>query len=528
MKKCALRILLVIVLALGTAAGAWAGTIYVKANATGANTGRSWANAYKDLQTALAHTQSGDEVWVASSTYKPTAGTNPTISFVMTAGVGIYGGFSGTETARAQRDWAAHKTTLSGDIGTLGTDFGNSYHEVVGANSAVLDGFTITCAYDGGYGDACGMINDSVSPAIVNCTFSDNNLAGIRNCNRGSPTVTNCMFGGNDGNGMYNDGNLNFSPTVTDCTFSGNGGAGIGNGGGSPTVTNCTFSDNNGGGMCNSGSSPTVTNCTFSGNTASNGGGMYNYDGAPKVTNCTFSGNMASNGGGMYNSAASPTVTNCILYGDNETHGPEVYMSGGNPTFRHCDIQGSGGSGTHWNPSQGTDGGGNIMIPPRFVDAVNPAGPDGIWRTADDGLAQTSDSPCIDAGLAAGAPATDVLGNPRVGAPDIGAYEFLPETISKPGKPTGEPTSQVEQSYTYSTSGAVSSLGHPVEYSFDWGDGNSSAWSSSTSASHTWANMVPYQVSVTARCQLHPTVTNISDPLSVNVVPVELSFFDIQ
>jgi hypothetical protein len=66
------------------------------------------------------------------------------------------------------------------------------------------------------------------------------------------------------------------------------------------------------------------------------------------------------------------------------------------------------------------------------VDAVNPAGPDGLWRTGDDGLRLQTGSPCIDAGLAAGAPLTDILGNPRVGAPDIGAYEFFTINIIQP------------------------------------------------------------------------------------------------
>ena len=32
-------------------------------------------------------------------------------------------------------------------------------------------------------------------------------------------------------------------------------------------------------------------------------------------------------------------------------------------------------------------------------------------------------SPAIDAGSSLGAPSSDIVGNPRVGAPDIGAYE---------------------------------------------------------------------------------------------------------
>ena len=59
---------------------------------------------------------SGDEVWVAAGTYKPTGGADQTISFNPPAGVKIYGGFAGTETSRGQRDWITNKTILSGDL----------------------------------------------------------------------------------------------------------------------------------------------------------------------------------------------------------------------------------------------------------------------------------------------------------------------------------------------------------------------------------------------------------------------------
>ena len=61
------------------------------------------------------------------------------------------------------------------------------------------------------------------------------------------------------------------------------------------------------------------------------------------------------------------------------------------------------------------------------------AGADGSWRTRDDGLRLLSGSPCIDAGTSVGAPTTDILGNPRTGMPDIGAYEFQRPEAVQPG-----------------------------------------------------------------------------------------------
>jgi len=79
-----------------------------------------------------------------SGTYKPTSGTNRTISFQLKNNVALYGGFAGTETLRSQRNSAVNLTVLSGDIGALTVATDNSYHVVTGGgtnNTAVLDGF---------------------------------------------------------------------------------------------------------------------------------------------------------------------------------------------------------------------------------------------------------------------------------------------------------------------------------------------------------------------------------------------------
>ena len=253
---------------------------------------------------------------------------------------------------------------------------------------------------------------------------------------------------------MFNGGSSSYTVTVINCTFTGNSashsGGGMYNNTGSLVVTNCTFTGNSahdrgGGGMFNfSHVFITVTNCTFTGNSANYGAGMCNYASCT-VTNCTFSLNSASGygGGGMYNGVASPVLTNCILQNNSATLGPEFCRDTTNPTFRHCDIRGCGGSGASWDRALGTDGGGNIMADARFIDAANPAGPDGLWRTGDDGLGLQADSPCIDAGTADGAPANDILGHPRVGAPDIGTYEFQTPQITVTSPSGGESWQQL-------------------------------------------------------------------------------------
>ena len=432
--------------------------IYVNINATGADNGSSWADAYTSLQSALSAAVGGDEIWVAGGTYKPTTDIDRTISFVMKQGVAVYGGFDETETNRNQRDWVANETILSGDINTPGDNSDNSYQVVTGANSSVLNGFTITggnaegnygggmynhnsfnvkvtnCTFSGNqawyYGG--GMCNDSSSPTITNCTFIGNSAYyyGGGMCNyHSSPTVTNCTFSGNSAN-YYGGGMANrdySSPTVTNCTFSGNsanwGGGGMRNESSSPAVTNCIFignTANGGGGMSNHGSSLMVTNCTFSGNTATyyggdhyyGGGGMSNIGNSPIVTNCTFSGNSAyADGGGMYNQDSSPTLTNCTFSDNISQNGPALacYHSShqsypSSVTMANCIIW--NGPDWLWNNDNfititysdvegGWTGTGNIDTDPCFVD---PNGPDGIAGTDDDNLRLLSGSPCIDAG----------------------------------------------------------------------------------------------------------------------------------
>ena len=89
-------------------------TIYVRHDAIGANDGTSWTDAFLSLQDATAKSRSGDEIWVAGGTYKPTqpwAADDPrAVSFQLKTGVGIYGGVAGTETTRDARDWGNHPT----------------------------------------------------------------------------------------------------------------------------------------------------------------------------------------------------------------------------------------------------------------------------------------------------------------------------------------------------------------------------------------------------------------------------------
>jgi parallel beta-helix repeat protein len=414
-----------LILCLLSASFAYAKTIYVDSEATGANDGTSWNDAYVDLQVAVDAAESGDEIWVAAGTYRPTSWPNGGSEdrerhFSLRNGVAVYGGFVGTETSLSQRDVETKETILSG-----GNYCYHVFYHPEGTDldaSAILDGVTITRGnangpyhhYQGG-----GMYNRGSSPTLSNCTITRNSARGwYEECDNSfwpidppcweneigegggmynsssSPTLTNCTFSENSafdrGGGMYNSSS---SPILINCTFSGNSafldrGDGIYNSSSSPTLTNCIINGNEYDGIYNFSSSPTLSNCIISGN---EGTGIRNrFDSSPILVNCTISGNKAY---GIYNYSSSPELLNCILWGNYAGFsGNEIRNYQSSPIITFCNIKDSFRHGV-WDEELGRDGGHNIDSDPLFVR--NP-GTNGEDDPGD--LHLTSDSPCIDTG----------------------------------------------------------------------------------------------------------------------------------
>ncbi len=444
-----------LVLALAAASSPHAQTIhYVDQEATGAGTGTSWSDAFPDLQAGLATAQPGDEVWVADGTYRPTSGSDRDATFQLRSGVALYGGFDGTEAGRDERDWVAHLTVLSGDIGTPDVKTDNSYHVVTGSGtdrSAVLDGFTITAAY-------------------ANGPTPRNRGGGMRNA-AGSPTVRHCIFRANEarnssdfsiGGGMFND--QGSSPLLDSVRFEHNisqrQSAGLGNrNGSSPVLRHVVFFENEagllGGGMTNeSGSAPVLIDVQFIRNRSGGWtGGLDNFRASPTLYNVRFYGNVCANYGcGMTNDTnGNALVINALFVGNVRLDGPEegaagLQNNGSSPTLvgvtfasntapeGGADALGHRGSGTvtmrdaiFWgNGDELVDETGGALdishalieggfaegtaildADPLFVRPPSP-GPDGMWGTPDDDygdLRLTEGSPAIDAGDASHLPA---------------------------------------------------------------------------------------------------------------------------
>ncbi len=410
------RALKIAALSVFLSSAALADVVYVNLNATGSDDGTSWPNAFTSLQTAVAAATSGDEIWVAAGTYLPTATADRTISFAMKNGVGIYGGFDGTETLRTQRDPALNVTILSGDIGTPANAADNSYHVVTTDGtvtlSAALDGFSITGGQANGpdpHIRGGGMWMNGGSPTLANLKFVSNfasTAGGGLRVSSGSASMTNCSFLSNS------------------VAFGGTGGGLSQEVGAGASCTNCVFRSNSisgavvGSGGISSGGGLSLVNTIVAQNSPS---GMHLSNDNHSLENCTIAYNTAY-GIGLFGSNSN-AMTNTIVWG-NGTDG--IFNDGGSSlSASYCDTQTGALAGT-----------GNISANPLFL------APPGDLRPG-------PGSPAVDAGNNAAVPVgvtTDVAGLPRffndpsvpdtgAGTPpivDMGAHERVPLSVSAP------------------------------------------------------------------------------------------------
>ena len=312
--------------------------VVVDVDATGANNGSSWANAYTDLQDGLLASSTG-QIWVAEGVYHPSAIGDVTASYQLKDGVELYGGFDGSEVLLAQRDVAAHPTILSGDLtedDTYGsgiswwrfgwTGSGNNSGRIVDGSgvgaSAVIDGFTVFAGFGGNSpsGRGAGMFIQNGSPRVRNCTFQYNSYANGASVyiEAGAPVFEGCLIRdgytfGRTASGVYSLGSV---VSFTDCEFlnhytvtlmGGNDGSAV-------------FADFN--------SDTSFLRCDFVGNqvgnwfamgdpSGSHGGGIENW-GTLAVDACRLIDNYAHAGAGI--STHGPTTIVNSLFRGNFAH----------------------------------------------------------------------------------------------------------------------------------------------------------------------------------------------------------------
>lgn len=367
MKKLHTTLLIAAALMCGT--GLFAQTIFVKSDATGANNGTSWANAYTKLEPALTVAEPGQDIWVAAGTYRPDSTVNPvTRDFILQSGVNLWGGFAGTETALDQRNLLVNVTTLSGDL--KGDDVAGNFTQNRKDNSlhilrvengnpddrSIVDGFrfvngnTLTTSTDATQTRGAAIL--AVAKLTVrNCLFTGHfTNAGVVTANgplSNGILVDRCVFDGNSAaassagvlmltlaSGEVNNSVFRNNLTNRGCVYPDNS-TGI-------VVDSCLFENNKttpgaqnfGSAMFTWQSSYAVSNCTFRGNEAynalvyndgRNGGKSGTWD------NCLFENNKATNfGGGLYNWQANLTVRNCTFRNNTSPSGGSFFASGSN------------------------------------------------------------------------------------------------------------------------------------------------------------------------------------------------------
>ncbi|WP_373511948.1 choice-of-anchor Q domain-containing protein, partial [Persicitalea sp.] len=470
-------------LALLLAAPGFAATIYVDASVApgGTGNGSSWANAHQSLQTALTAAQSGDQIWVAQGTYKPTTSTTDReASFVMKEGVKIYGGFTSGQMNLIDRnpDPETNGTILSGDIDGDGTLNGNSFliifnNQIRLSSAAVLDGFTITGARGNTNGGAMlnsgGSTGNACSPYIANCLFRDNyainNGAAVFNGGAGiecNPQFVNCTFRNNttgvaglfgQGSAVYNNAGFGrtTNPQFTNCTFQNNsagfrGGAvyiEVGSGGGEsvPIFTNCSFQNNSFGSSGGGGGAVYIQADAIDGKSV------------PIFTNCSFQGNggSSSNGGALNRTGPGvlAILNNCVFWDNGRSNAFSISRGASYAVANHSLFDAT------MNRYSGSN---------NLTTTVNPF----ISSTS---TQLRPGSPAINAGLtSANTTQTDLAGNPRVAGSgiDMGAYEFpcTPFDLAVSGN------TLVSLGYDNCTTLTASASGGTASYAYVWKLGN--------------------------------------------------------
>jgi hypothetical protein len=339
-------------------------------------------------------------------------------------------------------------SVISGNAaGQLGGGIGQA-----GSSTVTISNSTVAHNFATGFGGGFADENNLGTLVVQNSLFLSNsagtNGGGIAT---GGPstTINNSEFKGNAAgiNGNMPIGSNGGKPNGV----IGSGG-GLFVGGGTLSLTTSTIVDNtatiNGGGLELQGNgNATLTNVTIAGNTALNsaagnhGGGidMTNFQGNLLLVNNTVTNNFATIGGGIYWAADAGAVIsqNTLIALNTAATGPDVFdVQAG---VRNFTDQGNNfiGINTQTNGFVNNVNGSQVgttanPLNPMVTGLTNNGGPlvgDPNNTITLETEALLPGSLAIGKGKPLGAPQVDARGAPRIGAFDIGAFQFENVTL---------------------------------------------------------------------------------------------------
>ncbi|MFK7758188.1 MAG: T9SS type A sorting domain-containing protein [Flavobacteriales bacterium] len=345
---------------------AQAAVIYVDADATGSGDGSSWENAFTDLIPAIAESIIGDEVWVAEGSYTPNT-TSATDYYSLKNGVGVYGGFSGTELLLEERNVELYTTILDGNINNPESSTDNLLHVVKALNTTLstrIDGFTIINGRaDGSFLPSDiggGFLNEDGSCTVANCTFLGNYAeyggAAVANYSSGILNMENCILRSNysDARGggiIVRDGTVNISNSDISLNESSGSGGAIRVYEGIINLDRCSISGNIAGGSAtihiDDEGSISCVNSLIVGNVANSSSvvniSLLSNNEPQSFINCTIAHNRNNDSGNVGNSRTmflndETDIRNCIVW-DNNGVGTGEINSGGT-TISHSIVSG--------------------------------------------------------------------------------------------------------------------------------------------------------------------------------------------
>jgi hypothetical protein len=405
--------------------------IYIDVDATGANDGTSWSDAYTSLRTAILNISTPNEtLWIAEGMYYPTASNTRADSFLIDDdNTSIYGGFVGIETALEDRDLTAnHSTILSGDymnddIGAIsftGNNRDNNSYNIIKAyaNDIIIDGVTISDgqANDVAASDGSAIIKleSKINLTVRNCTLKFNAARGggtIRAWfdSDGFLTVENCIFDRNlarYATGIYSGtrSNVTITSTVANSLFTNNLAMDFNNSQRGFAGSALWFRANG----TNSFFNTEINNCTFARN--------QDYGTAGSIDN-TERATLGLTESTANNGSLTANISNCIFW-DNLITGNTIANAVGpiNSTLGTINVYNAIDENSF-----------SILVAGNLTNTSN-SNPLFVNAVGNDFTLQ-SGSPAIDSGDNAKIPANiqaDLLGNFRIHnvIVDLGCYEY--------------------------------------------------------------------------------------------------------